>query len=137
MSTTSPVRQAAGAQAPQYVVPARLRHLPLVAPFLGVLTVGLLLFHGLVLDTQLPIPSLVWTLAPAFVLALLVGSPPLAQAGRHGLLAAPPLALGLVTATTVVGTVALDVPLWWIGGAALSGLPFLLAAYSARLARSA
>lgn len=122
---------------PEAALPARLRCLPVVAPLLGVLTAALLLLHGLVLDTQAPIPSIIWTIAPALVLALLVGAPPRAVPGRSGLLASPPLAFGLVTVTTVFGTTLLDAEAWWIGGAVASVGPFLLAALCARRARSA
>ncbi|ROR72173.1 hypothetical protein EDD31_0521 [Bogoriella caseilytica] len=109
-------------------MPARLRWLPVVAPVLGMLTMAVLLVHGFAISDELPVPSVVVTIMPAFVLALMVGNPPREHPRRWVLQASPPAAMGLVVATTLFGLTLVDSPAWWIGGAVVSTVPFLVVA---------
>lgn len=127
-----PVPRAPRPETAVVALPAGLRWLPVAAPVLGLLTMAVLLLHGFVISDELPVPSVVVTIMPAFVLALMVGNPPRERPRRWVLQASPPAAMGLVVATTLFGLTLVDSPAWWIGGAVISTVPFLVAALAAR-----
>lgn len=106
-----------------------LRSLLVLGPILGILTAAALI-----------VPSLVgadgsadgfFTLMPAFIpaviLTILIGNPHRDNPRRSALLAMPPVAFGLITATVVLRYPMPEATGLLLVGAVLSSLPFLAA----------
>lgn len=109
-------------------VPARW--LRVLAPILGALTTLFVILYGVLLDAS---SGGIFVFAPAFVPAILlafaVGHPAKDAPGRYWMLAMTPLAIGLLTATVVCGSMLFgqgSAAWWWIIGGLLSAAPFLV-----------
>lgn len=110
--------------------PVPARRLKILAPVLGLLTVGMILLYGIVFDapgggvfTFLPV------FVPVIVLAFSIGNPSQNMPGRLTLMAMPPVSISLLTATLVFGSYACSQAVgewWWIIGGLLNAVPFLI-----------
>lgn len=111
------------------------RRLQLLAPILGVLTAAMVVVYGIVLDAP---GGGVFTFLPAFIPAIVLAyatvNPPKGSPGRTLLLAMPPVAIGLLTATLVFGSYPLSDGItvwWWAIGGLLNAVPFVVAGLAA------
>lgn len=97
----------------------------MIGPLLGLATAAWILVYGLALEAPGIVPLGVLSFVPGIGMAILLGS---RQGSARWPLALMPITFGVVTVVILIGTVALEDSIaWWVSGAVLAFLPFMLA----------